>query len=386
MLTMKILAQGNLQEDHLHTLLISLLRGLAAVEVAAAHVRVQVYPGYSLVTDPGLSFKALVFLTGFAHLAVVVFFLLSGWLVGGSLLNKSGRENAIKSYAIDRMTRLWIVLIPTFLLMIFFAVVEGRFNVNAGVVPVEDYSATAFFGNLLGLQGIFVPNFGGNFPLWSLSNETWYYALFPLLVVACSTSSVGRRFGAISGIAAISYFTNGPILLYFSIWLMGAGCSRIRLDASPFVRWTFFAGFLASAVYFRMSGKVDDLDVDSFVQDYIFSVFFLLFLASTQFKLVSGSRVLTSMRRAGKFFSDFAFTLYVLHIPLLGLIVFLSPHLSNNRLSANSPAHMTIYFAILAGIVAAAYLFHLLFEANTYRVRNYIKRVLIVRKKSAMST
>lgn len=89
MIRIKLLPGTNLSEDFAHSLLISLLRGLATLEVAAAHLRAHVYPGYSFVAQPGAAFQGLAFITGFAHQAVVVFFLLSGWLVGGSLLNKN---------------------------------------------------------------------------------------------------------------------------------------------------------------------------------------------------------------------------------------------------------------------------------------------------------
>ncbi|QOY92988.1 hypothetical protein IM543_15490 [Massilia sp. UMI-21] len=101
-----LLQRSNLSEDQWHSMLISLLRGAAALQVAAAHLRAQVYPGFSTVQDPSLAFQALAFASGFAYLAVIVFFVLSGWLVGGSLLNRLNTDNAMSNYAIDRVTRL----------------------------------------------------------------------------------------------------------------------------------------------------------------------------------------------------------------------------------------------------------------------------------------
>ena len=132
MVSMKILKHSNLQQGYAHSMVISLLRGLAAIEVAAAHLRAHAFPGYSTVAEPTLWFQALAFVTGFAHQAVVVFFVLSGWLVGGSLLNKAGQERAIKHYAIDRLTRLWIVLIPTFVLILAAALIMGKLDPQVG--------------------------------------------------------------------------------------------------------------------------------------------------------------------------------------------------------------------------------------------------------------
>jgi peptidoglycan/LPS O-acetylase OafA/YrhL len=83
--------------------------------VAAAHLRAECSPACAEHGRSALWYQVLAFFTGFAHQAVLVFFLISGWLVGGSLLNKLGQPDALLSYAIDRITRLWTVLMPTFL-------------------------------------------------------------------------------------------------------------------------------------------------------------------------------------------------------------------------------------------------------------------------------
>jgi peptidoglycan/LPS O-acetylase OafA/YrhL len=79
--------KSQLGDDYWHSVLISLLRGAAAIIVAAAHVRAAMYPGLRTISDPPLWFQGFAFITGFAHQAVLVFFIISGWLVGGSLLN-----------------------------------------------------------------------------------------------------------------------------------------------------------------------------------------------------------------------------------------------------------------------------------------------------------
>lgn len=59
MIRIKLLSRTNLSGDYAHSLLISLLRGLAALEVAAAHQRALLYPGYATVAHPGAAFQAL---------------------------------------------------------------------------------------------------------------------------------------------------------------------------------------------------------------------------------------------------------------------------------------------------------------------------------------
>ncbi|ALK97715.1 hypothetical protein AB595_24690 [Massilia sp. WF1] len=120
-----ILEKTNLKEDHWHSMVISLLRGFAALQVAAAHLRALQYPGFSAVEKPPLLFLGLAFSSGFAYLAVIVFFVLSGWLVGGSFLNKLNSERAFQHYAIDRTGRffanfsftLYVLHVPMILVM-----------------------------------------------------------------------------------------------------------------------------------------------------------------------------------------------------------------------------------------------------------------------------
>lgn len=374
-----LLQRANLSEDQWHSVLISLLRGLAALQVAAAHLRAQAYPGFATVQEPSLAFQGLAVATGFAYLAVIVFFVLSGWLVGGSLLNRLDTERAIANYAVDRVTRLWIVLIPTFGAMVIFGMATATLDPARPSFALDNaYSAPAFIGNLVGLQNIFVPEFGGNFPLWSLSNETWYYVLFPLLVMLFRTQSTFHRLLILLAVAAIVHLLNEAILLYFSIWLLGAAFSRVRIECGPFLRWALFLGLVAAAVFIRLKGK-SHIAVDSFVQYLLFSLIFVFFLSSMQFQRARG-RLTDWLNRIGRFFSEFSFTLYVLHIPLMAALLHVaSPILGEGRLDPNRPLHLLVYLVLYLVLVAGAYLFHLPFEANTYRVREWLKTVLYAR-------
>jgi peptidoglycan/LPS O-acetylase OafA/YrhL len=382
MIKVDFLNKANLQENYAHSMLISLLRGLAALQVAAAHLRAQVFPGYGTIAHPTTWFQGLAFATGFAHQAVVIFFLLSGWLVGGSLLNKIGGEHCIRNYTIDRMTRLWIVLIPTFAAMVMFHLAAGTINPN-GLDPsgINQYSLGTLLGNLVGMQNIIVPTFGGNFPLWSLSNETWYYVLFPLLVALFTTKSTVTRLLTLLAVLTVAQLLSADILLYFLPWLLGAAFSRVRITTNIIVRLLMLVLFVTVSFWFRVKGKNDDLSADTIVQDLIFSIPFLLFLSSMQQPLTSRSAVLEQINRVGKFFANFSFTLYVLHVPLIGAIVFFShPFFHQNRLQQDNPVHWAIYFGMYGAIVIASYLFYIPFEASTYRVRQKLKKVFVVRR------
>jgi peptidoglycan/LPS O-acetylase OafA/YrhL len=372
-----ILEKTNLQEDSWHSMLISLLRGLAALVVAAAHLRSDAYPGFAAVTNPPLLFQGLAFGAGFSYLAVIVFFVLSGWLVGGSFLNKLDSDRAFQDYAVDRVSRLWVVLVPTFLVVLLAGAALGVLDTTSmSFSASEPYSVSTFFGNLIGLQTIVVPPFGGNFPLWSLANETSYYVLFPLLVLVFCSRTIAIRLTAILALAAIVQLVQGAILLYFSIWLLGAGFSRIRIEAGLVWRWTLLLLVIGSAVLIRLKGKTN-ITPEGYPQYLLFSLIFVLFLSSMQFKRLASSK-LDWLDRTGRFFANFSFTLYVLHVPMIAVVRHVLLSLFNiGQLSPYRMSHYLLYAGMYLVLVVGAYLFYLPFESNTYRVRRWLKAQLL---------
>jgi peptidoglycan/LPS O-acetylase OafA/YrhL len=374
-----ILEKTNLQEDCWHSMLISLLRGLAALVVAAAHLRAQMYPGFGTVTNPPLLFQGLAFGAGFAYLAVIVFFVLSGWLVGGSFLNKLDSDRAFQNYTIDRVSRLWVVLVPTFLVVLLAGAAIGALDTaRVSFSTSEPYSMSAFFGNMIGLQTIVVPPFGGNFPLWSLANETWYYVLFPLSVLVFRGRTIATRAAAVLAIGAIFQLVHGSILIYFSIWLLGAAFSRVKIEACPLWRWALLFLFVGSAVVIRLKGKTD-ITPEGFPQYLVFSLLFVLFLSSMQFKRRLGGK-LDWLDRTGRFFANFSFTLYVLHVPVILLMGhLLTSILGLGQLSPYRSSHYLMYASMYLVLVVGAYLFYLPFESNTPRVRQWLKMQLFRR-------
>ncbi|MGZ8320531.1 MAG: acyltransferase family protein [Telluria sp.] len=369
-----------LGEECWHSVVISLLRGLAAVAVAAAHLRAAMYPGTGTLADPSLWHQGFAFVTGFAHQAVLVFFVISGWLVGGSLLNKAGQPGALAGYAIDRVSRLWTVLVPTFVLTLLIGLAGGGL-VSAGGLdfsPANPWSATVFAGNLLGLQTVLLPVFGANFPLWSLANETWYYVMFPLIVMVFGARRAAVRAACALALAALAWALPAAMLLYFSVWLLGVAFSRIRIDCGNGARLVLLGLFVGVTAYFRLTGDNGDFTASTLIQDLACSLVFAVFLSSLQFRPAPGSRMVQPLARIGKRFADFSFSLYVMHVPL----IFLLQHVAASRfglrqLTPDLPLHYAVYGAMLAFLLAVCWLGWLLFEAHTWRVRRILKQVLL---------
>jgi peptidoglycan/LPS O-acetylase OafA/YrhL len=375
----RLLSQSQLGQDSAHSLLISLLRGLAAVEVAAAHLRAACFPGLRDIASPTLGYQVLALATSFSHQAVVVFFVISGWLVGGSLLNKRDTPGAFAGYAVDRISRLWTVLLPTFFMMICI----GLFTEELRPGPIDfsranDFSATTLVGNLLGLQTITVDKFGGNFPLWSLANETWYYLMFPLLVVCAGRGPAPARLAGGAALAGVVLALPYAMSIYFLVWLMGAIFSRIKFEGGPVLRALLLLGVLAAAAGARLYGSNDDLSADTFAQDFVFGLAVLLFLSSMQVKLDPLAWPMARARAVAQFFAEFSFTLYVFHVPLIGLMGYvLDTLVGSHRLVAGSVAGYLIYLAMSGVLLAASYISYLAFESHTPSVRRWLKGMML---------
>ncbi|MET0858733.1 MAG: acyltransferase [Telluria sp.] len=369
--------QSLVGEDHWHSALISVLRGIAAIEVAAAHLRALMYPGLRKMTDNSLWFQGFAILTGIAHQAVLVCFVISGWLVGGSLLNKLGQREMLVNYAIDRVTRLWTVLIPTFVLTLLFAVYTNTVT-STGIdySSANEYSAVSFVGNLFGLQRIVLPDFGGNFALWSLTNETWYYIMFPMLALLFTARGIATRGGCLVALVLLTVWIPTAIMLYFTIWLLGVAFSRVRIECGKGGRLALLLLLAAVSVYFRIQGDNDDFTVDTFVQDFVFSLAFAIFLSSMQFKADVNSVLFRFTSRYGKFFADFSFSLYVMHLPLTFLLQYWSASIGIKQLDPALPLHFALFLGGLAFVLAGSYASYLLFEAQTYRVRRLLKQLV----------
>ncbi|WP_456450343.1 hypothetical protein [Hydrogenimonas sp.] len=59
---------------------------LAALVVVLSHVRAVSFPSFDNLGESGIFWKLFYFITSLGHEAVIVFFVLSGYLIGGEIL------------------------------------------------------------------------------------------------------------------------------------------------------------------------------------------------------------------------------------------------------------------------------------------------------------
>jgi len=162
--------------------------------------------------------------------------------------------------------------------------------------------------------------------------------------------------------------------MYFAIWLLGVAFSRIRIACNAWVRYAWLVPLLAASAYFRLTADNDRFDATTLGMDLLLSLMFLALLSSLQFGAASTSRIAKPLAGTARFFAEFSFSLYVLHLPLIFLLQHLvQAHLGLTQLSPDAPLHFALYLAMLGTLLVSSYLSYLLFESQTYRLRRLIK-------------
>jgi peptidoglycan/LPS O-acetylase OafA/YrhL len=313
---------------------LDIIRSLAALAVMFGHWRSFYFVDYehiapSLATLP---VKAIYFLTGFGHQAVMIFFVLSGLFISSSVLRSLDRSTwSWRNYVIDRGVRLYLVLVPGLLLGALWDLVGVRFFNHSGIysaplvafccgIPAQRLNMSSFLGSLFFLQTRFTTVLGSNSPLWSLFNEFWYYVLFPVLIaVILSAKRRSVMVVAYIGVAVFAAWVLGGELSGFVVWLAGGSIALtsryFRFSASrswPGGLYTLCTGALAGICLITSRANRGWLGSDLAVG----LSFALLTHGIVQLRVPLGMIGL----RLAKTFAGFSYSLYVLHFPLLLLI------------------------------------------------------------------
>ncbi|MGE3298517.1 MAG: acyltransferase family protein [Porticoccaceae bacterium] len=351
-------AAGIRPGDTDHDLYLDWLRGLAAVIVFVTHVRGGYFVQWSDL-DPGSKTWINYFLFGLTRLgreAVIVFFVLSGYLVGGQaiLANAKGRFS-LRSYFSARVARLYTVLIPALVLTALFDHLRG-----AWTEPTNGW--IAFVANLAFLQGIQGEPYGSNAPLWSLAYEWWFYVLFGLGAAVAIRLSKLTRIAAglmLAGCIMVLWLKNLPVLLMFPIWLCGVAIRGLPVPRRP-GGWLLATSLLALTLALGASSLLRDMR-----GDYLVGI-------ATAF-LIVGLRGVPPVQRQwfslGRRLAAMSFSLYAVHYPLNALIL---GRFVPSRLSVADPTAWVSLLVLALGMASICFLVYASFERHTPRMRAWL--------------
>jgi peptidoglycan/LPS O-acetylase OafA/YrhL len=350
-------------------------RGLLALAVAFGHVWVLFIRDY--VPTGSIAVRLLYGLAGFAHAAVIMFFVLSGYWITRSVLSRVERGWSWSGYLVDRLGRMLAVLVPALLvggLLDALGVWALRSPTHLGMTDAwvlrkdvaADLSLATLAGNLVFLQGILVGTFGANGPLWSVAAEFWFYLWFPALLLLLRH---GRPSWALASLGLLLF---APALaFYFLVWLCGSAVFLLqrryerRTAMSRPVRLSVLgvagAVLLAALAGARLSDAAQD--------DAVLSVAFAAFLLAL---ILARPAFASGMRHLAGFGARASFSLYAIHFPVIAIVAAFA--VGDRRLAPDAPG-AAIALAALAVSVLASLGFAQVTEARTGRVRGWLARL-----------
>ena len=365
---------------------LDLIRGVAALAVMWGHLRTLFFVDFGHLQNPGWLLKIIYFSTGFGHQAVMVFFVLSGFLISSTVIKShfSGTWSW-RDYAINRSTRLYVVLIPGLLLGLVWDFIGSQIFASSGVyshplsalgpaIPTDNLTVGSFFGNLFFVQTILCPSFGSNGPLWSLANEFWYYALFPLSLsagLAWARRSIRSAVPLTALVLLFVFFLGRDKLIGFLIWI--AGCAlvlayaRFRVGAKS---WLLLYIVASSVALWRCLTAARASLSSLFASDLAVGLAFALFLFGIlQLEIGARSPNYVGMSRR---LARFSYSLYVLHFPFL---LFLRSWIVPAERWQPSLTKMLYATLVGFGVLSFAWLVSLCTEDKTRQVRDLVQRI-----------
>ena len=232
----------------------------------------------------------------FATAAVMVFFVISGFFISKSLeRNRSG-------FVIARANR----LLPPFLFVMALTALlwmAAPYVFPSGtrefVIPTSrpSYSIDGWGWSLAFVGSLFGPTISANGPLWSLTFEVWYYVLAYFWVAV-------RRWLAALLLLPLAYFSYDFLELGI-VWLIGFAIGRLHsLDRLP--RWPQWPFLVPALVAFplMLDGRIYNIWMVAAGLAFAAHLLWVLRREPRSPRWLAGT-------------SDWSYTLYILHMPLL---------------------------------------------------------------------
>ena len=298
---------------------LNILRVFSAFGVLLVHCRFTFFSADTLLS-PYLNF---------GHMMVIIFFVLSGYVIAFSADTKN--EN-MKQYLIDRFSRLYSVIIPA---LIFTFIIDsiGRFlypeyydlhlNANGNyyiryLIVFLNLNQIWQWSSLVSTNGTF----------WSVAYEFWYYIFWGIIMF------IPNKLVKTVLILLTALLIGPKIIVLMPCWLVGVAIYYIYKKENTnekymhvnIARILFYVSFilmlclLFSIIEFPFkqyfpNGKPPLFFSSNFLNDYLFSA---VVAANIYFSSRSNFNVLSDkIIKPVNFLSNGTFTLYLFHYPLV---------------------------------------------------------------------
>lgn len=357
---------NNRQPAATHLPWIDALRFIAAFLVMFCHSKNDFFMNYDKLPADEQGPVAFVFyvLTRLGPEAVFIFFIISGFLVGGIGLERIFKGAfRLGDYAVNRTVRIGLPLVAAIVL----------YGIVTLVTPSE-WSWLTAIGNLLSLQCILCDPLVS--PFWSLSYEVWFYIV--LFALALSFSNRYKVWGFLLFVVCCLAYTrmNALYLLY---WLTGAVAWLCRPRKPR--RWLLALSLVMVVVTLGLSQMASEshampmnLGIDRTVVTVLMCFSFALLTQQIVLFAPSytpGKRNVTyKIERLFGRLADFSYTLYLTH-RIVFLVVF--EYIFEKYQGTLCLRDIFHYVLLVIGTLVIAWLVSLVSEKHTAPVRRWIK-------------
>jgi peptidoglycan/LPS O-acetylase OafA/YrhL len=266
-------------------------------------------------------------LAHYGHAAVIVFFVLSGYVIAWVTHEK---EDDWRSYAASRLSRVFSVVVPALALCLLLDGIGRQFwSLPYGGYPYDQH-AIRLAASLLMLNEWWFLSITSlsNVPYWSITYEFWYYVLFGIVVFLPQRV----RWWAAGGLLILL----GPkFALLAPIWMSGVLLYRWKrlYELNEALAWMLFVGSTSLIIYMHATGAFDAISdwfkqligghyydrltfSKFFLADYLLGFLVFLNFAGVRRVACRMAPVLLLLQRPVQWLAGFTFTFYLLHQPL----------------------------------------------------------------------
>ena len=310
------------------------LRFVAALAVLLGHMKQN---GFDMAWMP---------LARFTHEAVVVFFVMSGFIVYTST---AARRGDFRAYVAARASRIYSVALPAVVFSVGLALTIGLVapSLKTSIASWREFSLADIVASLLFLNQSWsmTTDVPLNGPYWSLCYEVWYYIAFGVYFFAGSRI----RWPLLALVGAVC----GPaIVALFPLWCVGAWLAARRNRLPPLgqsTAWLIFIGgpllilvinqtdlarIVAGYYFERVPGFWRLAVAQGFLTDYLIGLAIVAHLHAFSALPAGFCRAFERSRVRLAQLAGFSFTLYLFHRPILELVSALLPAAWHSALAA----------------------------------------------------
>jgi peptidoglycan/LPS O-acetylase OafA/YrhL len=315
----------------------------------------------------------------FGHSAVVVFFVLSGYVIAYVTATK---ETDWASYSASRLSRVYSVAIPALVLTLALDPI-GR---GLGVAPYDypwDQFVPRIGASLVMLNEVWFVSITcfSNVPYWSIGYEFWYYVAFGVWCFA------PRPWGGWL-VFALAVLLGPKIVLLAPLWVMGIVLFHSKRLQSLSRAWAWvwvlastglIVAYHATGVTGVLSEGLRHLIGKAWYTQLAYSKFFLedYLLGLLVFVNFAGMRqiadvfwpMLKPLEKLIRWLASYTFTLYLLHQPV---------YLFWGSLIAGDPKSTTFWWQTTAAMAVSVVLIGTVTEAK----RGFLRAALLRRLQS----